>query len=46
MLTSVPASLSLQSGSGLVPNERCAGLLYTLAKLIEALPSPMIIFVP
>lgn len=46
MLTSLPASLSLQPGSGLVPNERCAVLLYTLAKLIKAVPAPLIIFGP
>ena len=45
MLTSVPASLFLQPGSGLLPNERCAGLLYTLVKLIKALPSPRLICV-
>lgn len=46
MLTSVPASLSLQPGSGLLPNERCAGLLCTLAKLMKALPSPRLVCVP
>ena len=45
MLTSVPASLFLQPGSGLLPNERYAGLLYTLVKLIKALPSPRLICV-
>lgn len=46
MLTSVPASLSQQPGSGLVRNERCTVLLYTLAELIKAVSSPMIISVP